>query len=156
MRTSAEIHHRGVQALWVSHVDCSTPHAHFHRLQDRLAEAGYIYKGKHSGWYSISDEAFYTDSQIRSHIDPKTGSEVKVSVETGNVVEWTEEENYKFKLSAFKDRLKNHFEKNPRGELFSCVPFLTTLNMYFASNLPSASNEGNHGCPFVPRFYKSP
>ncbi|KAI5120656.1 hypothetical protein M0805_007993 [Coniferiporia weirii] len=98
VRTTAEEHHSGVKKLW-----------------DDLYQRGYIYKGKHKGWYCISDEAFYTDSQVRSQIDPKTGNEVKVSIETGNLVEWTEEENYKFALSKLRDRLKEHFIANPHA-----------------------------------------
>lgn len=37
--------------------------------------------------------------------DP-TGKIIKVSAQSGNTVEWTEEENYKFRLSAFQDDLK--------------------------------------------------
>jgi methionyl-tRNA synthetase len=38
-------------------------------------------------------------------VDPLTGETRKVAVESGSAVEWTEEENYKFRLSAFQDRL---------------------------------------------------
>jgi methionyl-tRNA synthetase len=34
-----------------------------------------------------------------------TGETRKVATESGSAVEWTEEENYKFRLSAFQDRL---------------------------------------------------
>jgi methionyl-tRNA synthetase len=38
-------------------------------------------------------------------------------METGKVVEWTVEENYKFKLSAFAEKLLEWLEKNPDGTL---------------------------------------
>lgn len=38
-------------------------------------------------------------------MDPVTGETRKVAMESGSSVEWTEEENYKFRLSAFQDRL---------------------------------------------------
>ncbi|EJD03041.1 uncharacterized protein FOMMEDRAFT_20213 [Fomitiporia mediterranea MF3/22] len=98
VRTSSEEHCHGVQSLWT-----------------RLMNSGHIYLGEHSGWYSISDECFYTDSQIRTAVDPKTGTEVKVSAETGNVVEWTKEQNYKFALSKFKAPLLEHFQANPNA-----------------------------------------
>lgn len=85
-------------------------------LQMDLVKTGHVYLGEHSGWYSVSDECFYTDSQIRT--ETKQGSEVKVSIETGNVVEWTKEENYKFSLSKFKVPLLNHFKANPDGEYY--------------------------------------
>ena len=84
-----------------------------------LKERGYIYKGKHSGWYSVSDEAFYTESQVCTKVDEKTGEEIKVSIETGSSVEWTEEENYKFALSSFKTQLRDHFRAHPDGKLLA-------------------------------------
>ena len=86
-------------------------------------QRGHIYKGKHSGWYSISDEAFYTEPQVCTKVDEKTGKEVKVSIETGSVVEWTEEENYKFSLSSFKSQLRDHFLAHPDGRR---IPRLVT------------------------------
>lgn len=80
-------------------------------------KSGHVYLGEHSGWYSISDECFYTDSQIRDTVDPETGAQIKISMETGNVVEWTKEENYKFALSGFKAPLLEHFRANPNGKL---------------------------------------
>ncbi|VDP07007.1 unnamed protein product, partial [Schistosoma margrebowiei] len=64
----------------------------------RLNASGNIYRSKYSGWYCISDEAFYTPWEI----DETSSSGVPVSKETGNPVEWIEEENYMFKLSSFK------------------------------------------------------
>lgn len=43
--------------------------------QNRLVEAGHIYKGSHSGWYAVSDECFYTEQQIK---DAEDGSGTKV------------------------------------------------------------------------------
>jgi methionyl-tRNA synthetase len=38
-------------------------------------------------------------------------------METGKLVEWTTEENYKFKLSAFTDKLLEWLDKTPDGAL---------------------------------------
>lgn len=35
-------------------------------------------------------------------------------METGKEVEWTSETNYHFRLSAFKDRLLDFYERNPK------------------------------------------
>jgi methionyl-tRNA synthetase len=59
----------------------------------------------YEGWYSISDETFYTPGQISPGPVPDTF----VSSETGSVVEWTREENYKFRLSSFQPFLLEHF-----------------------------------------------
>ena len=79
-----------------------------------LREKGLIYKGKHNGWYSITDECFYTDSQI-VEVRP-ANNDLKssyASIETGSPVEWTNEENYMFSLTSFRDRLLDHFKSNP-------------------------------------------
>ena len=78
-----------------------------------LNKRGYIYESKHEGWYSISDETFYPESQIHLIQDPATGRKMHASKETGKEVEWTSEINYRFKLSAFKDRLLEHYEQHP-------------------------------------------
>ncbi|ORZ27075.1 tRNA synthetases class I (M)-domain-containing protein [Lobosporangium transversale] len=82
-------------------------------LWQKLWDNGYIYKGQHEGWYSISDEAFYASTQVEERIDEKTGSKYHIAIETGKLVEWTTEENYKFKLSAFTDRLLEWLDQNP-------------------------------------------
>ncbi|KAG0360842.1 methionyl-tRNA synthetase [Gamsiella multidivaricata] len=82
-------------------------------LWDQLWTKGYIYKGKHEGWYSVSDEAFYSPSQVEEKMNEKTGEKYHVAIETGKHVEWMMEENYKFKLSAFADRLLDWLEQNP-------------------------------------------
>ncbi|KAF9997489.1 methionyl-tRNA synthetase [Modicella reniformis] len=82
-------------------------------LWDQLWDRGYIYKGKHEGWYSVSDEAFYPLSLVEEKNNEKTGEKYHVSTETGNLVEWTTEENYKFELSAFADKLSEWLDKDP-------------------------------------------
>lgn len=87
IRTTDADHIVAVQSLW-----------------KRLADKGLIYKGQYSGWYSLSDEAMLTETQVTDKIDA-TGKQVKVSIESGHKVEWVTEENYLFRLSAFQDRL---------------------------------------------------
>lgn len=86
--------------------------------QNELVKRGFIYKGKHSGWYSISDECFYTDGQVTSRIDPSSEKEIRVSIETGNIVEWSEETNYKFVMSSFRTKLLDYYLKNLHGTFF--------------------------------------
>ncbi|EGX50264.1 hypothetical protein AOL_s00076g229 [Orbilia oligospora ATCC 24927] len=78
-----------------------------------LREAGYISLKKHSGWYSISDEAFYPETGIEKTIHPPTGQEILVSKETGKTVEWMSEENYHFNLSSMGPKLLEFYDKNP-------------------------------------------
>lgn len=62
-------------------------------------DSGSVYKGSHAGWYSVSDECFYQEKQVKE-VDGKM-----IAIETSSEVTWEEEENYKFRLSDYKDRL---------------------------------------------------
>src|SRR5205823_3450740 len=60
-----------------------------------------------AGWYAVRDEAFYAESEL---IDGPGGKKV---APTGADVEWLEEENYFFRLSAWQDRLLAFYEAHP-------------------------------------------
>ncbi|PWW78599.1 hypothetical protein C7212DRAFT_173421, partial [Tuber magnatum] len=96
IRTSSPDHGQAVEYIW-------------HRLQD----SGSIYAGKHSGWYSVSDETFYPSSGVTSIVDAESGRKQQISIETQKVVEWTEERNYHFRLSAFAPQLLEFYRANP-------------------------------------------
>lgn len=72
-----------------------------------------IYESKHEGWYSVSDECFYPESLIEKKRDPMTGKVHMASLETGNTVEWIEERNYHFRLTAFREQLLRFYATNP-------------------------------------------
>ncbi|XP_053975923.1 methionine--tRNA ligase, mitochondrial-like isoform X1 [Hylaeus volcanicus] len=76
-----------------------------HHFWNCLEERGHIYLGRYSGWYSTLDETFVSDTELIEEKD-KAGNIIQVSNESGNPVEWTEEDNYKFRLTSFKDDLK--------------------------------------------------
>jgi methionyl-tRNA synthetase len=86
----------------------------------RAKAAGYIEKGKYSGWYCVSDEAYAPESDPEKPVN---------CPDCGRPTEWFEEESYFFKLSAFQDRLLEYYEKNPgfirpetrRNEIISFV-----------------------------------
>ncbi|CAA9962315.1 hypothetical protein CFE70_005729 [Pyrenophora teres f. teres 0-1] len=98
---------------------------HFVRTTDRehkeavqyawflLQEKGLIYEQKHEGWYSVTDECFYPQSGVQPYLDPPTGRKIMTSIETGSEVEWSSEENYHFRLSAFRDKLLEFYKNNP-------------------------------------------
>ena len=67
-----------------------------------------IYLSKYSGWYSVSDEAFYNEDEIED-LDGK-----KVSKSSGSPVEWVEEESYFFKLSKWQEPLLKFYSENPK------------------------------------------
>tara|TARA_X000001036_G_scaffold384800_1_gene378977 strand:- start:3574 stop:5115 length:1542 start_codon:yes stop_codon:yes gene_type:complete len=89
IRTTESRHFKSVEELW-----------------NRLVNSGDIYLDKYSGWYSISDEAYYDEDEIEE-INGK-----KISKSSGSLVDWVEEESYFFKLSAWSDKLLEYYEKN--------------------------------------------
>ena len=90
IRTTEDRHKKAVQHLW-----------------SELEKNDDIYLSKYSGWYSVSDEAFYSEDEI---VD-KDG--VKVAETSGSPVEWIEEESYFFRLSKWQDKLLDYYKKNP-------------------------------------------
>jgi len=76
-------------------------------LWRRMEEAGDIYLSKYSGWYSVRDEAYYDESELTKQPDGSWRAP------TGTPVEWIEEESYFFRLSAYQDRLLDHYKANP-------------------------------------------
>ena len=83
-------------------------------IQRGLESQGLIYKDTYTGWYSVSDECFYTDAQISLTTSP-SGEGLSVSSETGSIVTHSSEETYKFRLSTFRSRLLDHFLAHPEA-----------------------------------------
>ena len=78
------------------------------RLWNILEKKDEIYLSKYSGWYSVSDEAFYTEDEI----EKKEGN--KISKISGSQVEWVEEESYFFRLSKWQEPLLKFYSENPK------------------------------------------
>jgi methionyl-tRNA synthetase len=89
IRTTEERHRISVQHIWT-----------------RMAEAGDIYKDSYSGWYSVRDEAYYQESETEVRDGVRYGPQ-------GTPVEWVEEESYFFKLSAYEQKLLDHYDAHP-------------------------------------------
>lgn len=77
-------------------------------IWQRMVDAGDIYLDTYAGWYSVRDEAFYTDAETTMQEDG-----TRVSTDTGTPVEWTEESTYFFRLSAYQDKLLKLYEDQP-------------------------------------------
>ena len=90
IRTTEKRHHQSVKAIW-----------------NKLLESGDIYLSKYAGWYSVSDEAYYTDDEII------LDNGKKISKSSGAQVDWFEEDSYFFKLSAWQDKLLEYYKKHP-------------------------------------------
>ena len=90
IRTTEERHKKSVVELW--------------NILEKKKE---IYLSKYSGWYSVSDEAFYSEDEI------EVKNNIKISKISGSQVEWVEEESFFFKLSHWQDKLLKFYEDNP-------------------------------------------
>ena len=90
IRTTEKRHHQAVKAIW-----------------NRLLDSGDIYLSKYAGWYSVSDEAYYTEDEII------VNNGKKISKTSGSSVDWFEEDSYFFKLSAWQEKLLKYYDKNP-------------------------------------------
>ncbi len=81
------------------------------RAVQRLLSAVYengrddIYLGTYEGLYCVSCEAYYTEDELVDGLCPVHA----------RPVERMAEENYFFRLSAYADRLLEHYERNPRA-----------------------------------------
>ena len=90
IRTTEKRHKMAVENLW-----------------NILEKKNEIYLSKYSGWYSVSDEAFYSENEIEDK------DNVKVNKLSGSKVEWVEEESFFFKLSKWEKKLLEYYDKNP-------------------------------------------
>jgi methionyl-tRNA synthetase len=91
IRTTEERHKIAATALW-----------------NKLVEKDQIYLSTYSGWYAVSDEAYYDESEITTN---DKGD--KVAISSGSKVTWMEEESYFFRLSAWQELLLEYYKNNP-------------------------------------------
>ncbi len=73
-------------------------------LVERMRAAGDIYKGSYGGWYCTACEAFYAEDDL---------GEGKACPIHGTPVEWLEEENWFFRLSAYREPLLALYAERP-------------------------------------------
>ncbi|XP_012153502.2 methionyl-tRNA synthetase, mitochondrial isoform X2 [Megachile rotundata] len=76
-----------------------------HHFWDRLEKNGHIYLGKYAGWYNETEEAFVSDKDVVKQVNASNNTE-ETRTTSGDLVEWMEEDSYKFRLSSFKDDLQ--------------------------------------------------
>src|SRR4051794_28346984 len=90
IRTSQPDHYRASQAIWKA-----------------MEERGDLYLDRYEGWYSVRDEAYYEEDELKVAED---GSKLSPH-ETP--VEWTVEESWFFRLSKYQQPLLDHYAANP-------------------------------------------
>ena len=81
------------------------------QLWQRMADKGDLYLDRYEGWYSVRDEAYYDDSELVAAQDAQ-GQAIKLSPQ-GTPVEWTVEESWFFKLSAYAEPLLKLYADHP-------------------------------------------
>ena len=130
IRTTEDRHKKTVQHLW-----------------SLLEKNDDIYLSNYSGWYSVSDEAFYNEDEIEE-IDGK-----KIAKSSKSTVEWIEEESYFFRLSKWQKPLLEFYENNPdfilpesrKNEVISFVKSglkdLSVSRKTFTWGIPVPSND---------------
>lgn len=84
------------------------------KMFQKLVDQGDIYLDEYQGWYSVSDETYYTELQL---VDPVYDENGKViggkSPDSGHPVELVKEESYFFRMGKYADRLLKFYEENP-------------------------------------------
>lgn len=90
IRTTEEEHYRASQAIWKA-----------------MEAKGDLYLDRYEGWYSVRDEAYYDESEL---VEGEGGEKLSPQ---GTPVEWTVEESWFFRLSAYADKLLALYNENP-------------------------------------------
>lgn len=104
----------------------TTEKRHYDSVQDmwrKLKDNGDIYLGKYEGWYSVREEAYFTEDELR------TSEDGQKFTPNGTEAVWVEEGSYFFKLSEYTDKLLDYYEAHPdfiqpesrRNEIISFV-----------------------------------
>ena len=96
IRTTDEYHKKAVQDIF-----------------EQLLEQGDIYLGEYEGWYSVSDEEYFTETQLAEVYKDEDGTVIGGKAPSGHEVERVKEESYFFKMSKYADQLLEYYDKNP-------------------------------------------
>lgn len=87
IRTTEERHHRAVK-----------------EIVERVRDAGDLYRDSYEGYYCVRCEAFKKEEELEDGRCPN---------HPDREIEWTEEENYFFRLSDYRDPLLEHIRTHP-------------------------------------------
>ncbi|RMC40155.1 methionine--tRNA ligase [Lactobacillus sp. ESL0233] len=96
IRTTDEQHVKGVQKIF-----------------ERLLKQGDIYLGEYTGWYSVEDEEYFTESQLAEVYRDAAGKVVGGKAPSGHKVQLVKEPSYFFKMSKYADRLYRYYQDHP-------------------------------------------
>jgi methionyl-tRNA synthetase len=96
IRTTDDYHEKAVQKIF-----------------QKLLDQGDIYLGEYEGWYSVSDEEYFTESQLAEVYRDADGNVTGGKAPSGNEVELVNEESYFFKMSKYADWLLDYYQTHP-------------------------------------------
>lgn len=83
------------------------------KIFTQLLKNGDIYKGEYEGWYSVSDEEYFTESQLAEVYHDEQGKVIGGKAPSGHEVELVKEEAYFFKMSQYADWLLDYYKTHP-------------------------------------------
>ncbi|GAB5052829.1 methionine--tRNA ligase [Pediococcus ethanolidurans] len=96
IRTTDDYHEKAVQEI-------------FQKLED----SGDIYLGEYEGWYSVSDEEYFTETQLAEVYRDENGKVIGGKAPSGHEVQKVKEESYFFKMSKYADWLLQYYKEHP-------------------------------------------
>ena len=96
IRTTDKEHVKGVQKIF-----------------EQLLKQGDIYLGEYTGWYSVEDEEYFTESQLAEVYKDDDGNVIGGKAPSGHEVQLVKEPSYFFKMSKYADRLYQYYQDHP-------------------------------------------
>ncbi|WP_125636156.1 methionine--tRNA ligase [Loigolactobacillus backii] len=82
-------------------------------IVEQLIKQGDVYLGEYVGWYSVSDEEYFTESQLAEVYRDAAGKVIGGKAPSGHEVQLVKEESYFFKMSKYADRLVKYYDEHP-------------------------------------------
>ncbi len=79
------------------------------RFLQQVYDNGHIYRSSYAGWYCVACEAYYAEEELLPNPDGGPG----LDPVHNRPVEWFEEDNWFFRLSAFEQPLLDWYAANP-------------------------------------------
>ncbi|MFD1123775.1 methionine--tRNA ligase [Lentilactobacillus raoultii] len=113
---------KGIKALWkkleISNTKFIRTTDDYHekavaQIFQQLQDQGDIYLGEYTGWYSVSDEEYFTESQLAEVYRDDNGKVIGGKAPSGHEVQLVHEQSYFFKMSKYADWLRNYYQEHP-------------------------------------------
>ena len=96
IRTTDKEHVKGVQKIF-----------------EQLLKQDDIYLGEYTGWYSVEDEEYFTESQLAEVYKDDDGNVIGGKAPSGHEVQLVKEPSYFFKMSKYAYRLYQYYQDHP-------------------------------------------